>query len=245
MTTNEGISDRALAIAAKVETFVRETVIPYERDPRRDHHGAPTDELVMEMREQARAAGVLTPHILQDGSHLNQRETAVVLIKSGLSPLGPLACNTMAPDEGNMYLLGKEGSPELKERFLKPMVDGRVRSAFFMTEPADEGGAGFGLSSVLMRSRHAGFQCGAPWLSVGSHCGLSTAVAACSAVSSVSVACPLAIAAMCRTVMRRVRGSVTSASYSGKKSMTGVSRSRSPSARARPAAVEVKLLLSE
>jgi acyl-CoA dehydrogenase len=35
----------------------------------------------------------------------------VVLIKSGLSPLGPLACNTMAPDEGNMYLLGKEGSP--------------------------------------------------------------------------------------------------------------------------------------
>jgi len=140
--TNMGISDRALAIAARVEAFVRETVVPYERDPRRDHHGAPTDELVMEMREKARAAGVLTPHILDDGSHLNQRETAVVLIKSGLSPLGPLACNTMAPDEGNMYLLGKEGSPELKKRFLKPMVEGRVRSAFFMTEPADEGGAG-------------------------------------------------------------------------------------------------------
>src|SRR3546814_11144286 len=48
----------------------------------------------------------------------------------------------MAPDEGNMYLLGKEGSPELKERFLKPMVEGRARSAFFMTEPAEEGGAG-------------------------------------------------------------------------------------------------------
>ena len=142
MTASEGISERALAIAAKVEAFVRETVIPYEADPRRDHHGAPTDELVMEMRDRARAAGVLTPHILGDGSHLNQRETAVVLIKSGLSPLGPLACNTMAPDEGNMYLLGKEGSPELKERFLKPMVAGEVRSAFFMTEPADEGGAG-------------------------------------------------------------------------------------------------------
>ncbi|ALC12811.1 acyl-CoA dehydrogenase family protein [Sphingopyxis sp. 113P3] len=140
--TRTGISDRALEIAVRVEAFVRETVIPYEKDPRRDHHGAPTDELVMEMREKARAAGVLTPHILDDGSHLNQRETAVVLIKSGLSPLGPLACNTMAPDEGNMYLLGKESSPELKERFLKPMIEGRVRSAFFMTEPADEGGAG-------------------------------------------------------------------------------------------------------
>src|SRR3546814_9428739 len=96
----------------------------------------------MVMRSHARAPGVLTPHILGDGSHLNQRGTAVVLIKSGLSPLGPLACNTMAPDEGNMYLLGKEGSPELKARFLKPMVEGRIRSAFFMTEPADEGGAG-------------------------------------------------------------------------------------------------------
>ena len=142
MTAGEGISDRARAIADQVEAFVRKIVIPYESDPRRDHHGAPTDELVMEMRKHARAAGVLTPHILNDGSHLNQRETAIVLIKSGLSPLGPLACNTMAPDEGNMYLLGKEGSAELKERFLKPMVEGRVRSAFFMTEPADEGGAG-------------------------------------------------------------------------------------------------------
>ena len=41
-----------------------------------------------------------------------------------------------------MYLLGKVGSPEQKERFLKPMVAGEARSAFFMTEPADEGGAG-------------------------------------------------------------------------------------------------------
>ena len=65
---------------------------------------------MQELRDKARAAGVLTPHILPDGAHLTQRETAMVLIKSGLSPLGPLACNTMAPDEGNMYLLGKVGS---------------------------------------------------------------------------------------------------------------------------------------
>jgi acyl-CoA dehydrogenase len=129
-------------IAGKVEAFVRDTVIPYERDTRRDHHGAPLDEMVYEMREKARAAGVLTPHISSDGDHLNQRETAVVLIKSGLSPLGPLAVNTMAPDEGNMYLLGKVGSADLKARFLTPLVDGTARSAFFMTEPASEGGAG-------------------------------------------------------------------------------------------------------
>ena len=134
------ISQRAQEIGAKVESFVRETVLPYEQDPRRDHHGAPTDALVDEMKEKARAAGVLTPHILSDGSHLTQLETAHVLQKCGLSPLGPLACNTTAPDEGNMYLLGHVGSPELKERFLKPLVEGRARSAFFMTEP--NGGAG-------------------------------------------------------------------------------------------------------
>jgi acyl-CoA dehydrogenase len=128
-------------IAARVEAFVRDVVVPYEKDPRRDDHG-PTDALVAELREKARAAGVLTPHILADGSHLSQRETATVLKASGLSPLGPVAVNTMAPDEGNMYLLGKVGSPEMKERFLKPMIEGRARSAFFMTEPAGEGGAG-------------------------------------------------------------------------------------------------------
>jgi acyl-CoA dehydrogenase len=128
-------------IAKRVEAFVRDIVVPYEKDPRRDDHG-PTDELVMELREKARAAGVLTPHILADGSHLTQRETATVLKASGLSPLGPLAVNAMAPDEANMYLLGKVGSAEMKERFLKPLVEGRARSAFFMTEPAVEGGAG-------------------------------------------------------------------------------------------------------
>ena len=132
---------KAAEIAARVEAFVRDVVVPYENDPRRDGHG-PSDELVAELREKARAAGVLTPHILPDGSHLSQRETATVLKASGLSPLGPVAVNTAAPDEGNMYLLGKVGSPEMKERFLRPMVEGRARSAFLMTEPAVEGGAG-------------------------------------------------------------------------------------------------------
>ncbi|MGJ8535597.1 MAG: acyl-CoA dehydrogenase family protein [Parasphingopyxis sp.] len=135
------ISDRARAIADNVERFVRETVVPYEQDPRMGAHG-PSDELADELKEKARAANVLTPHILDDGSHLTHAETALVLRKSGLSPLGPVACNTAAPDEGNMYLLGKVGSPEAKERFLKPLVEGRARSAFFMTEPASENGAG-------------------------------------------------------------------------------------------------------
>lgn len=139
--TGVGI-EKALEIAGRVEAFVRAEIIPYEADERRDHHGAPTDELVAEMRAKAKAAGVLTPHILANGAHLSQRETALVLIKSGLSPLGPLAVNTMAPDEGNMYLIGIVGTAEQKARFLSPMLAGSARSAFLMTEPWEVGGAG-------------------------------------------------------------------------------------------------------
>ncbi|WP_418320710.1 acyl-CoA dehydrogenase family protein [Piscinibacter sakaiensis] len=132
---------RGRDIASRVETFVRQQVVPYERDPRASDHG-PSEDLVVELRDLAAGAGLLTPHILDDGSHLSHRETALVLRASGLSPLGPVALNTMAPDEGNMFLLGRVASDAQKKHFLEPMVAGTARSAFFMTEPADEGGAG-------------------------------------------------------------------------------------------------------
>jgi acyl-CoA dehydrogenase len=146
---------QAEQIAARVEAFVRNVVVPYEQDPRRGPHG-PSDDLVAELRDRARGAQVITPHILADGSHLSQRETALVLRAAGLSPLGPLACNVAAPDEGNMYLLGKVGSPEIKKRFLAPLIAGRARSAFFMTEPAEEGGAGSDPSMMRTTCRRAG-----------------------------------------------------------------------------------------
>jgi alkylation response protein AidB-like acyl-CoA dehydrogenase len=150
-----GISARALDIADQVEAFVRGTVAPYEKDRRLGSHG-PSEDLVRELKALARKAGLLSPHILPDGGHLTQRETAAVLIRSGLSPLGPIACNTAAPDEGNMYLLGKVGSPELKARFLEPLVRGEARSCFLMTEPAEDGGAGSDPSMMLTTCRQDG-----------------------------------------------------------------------------------------
>jgi acyl-CoA dehydrogenase len=150
-------SDYVLEIAAKVEAFVRDVVVPYEHDPRVEVHGhGPSEALVAELRVKARQAGVLTPHIRSDGSHLTQWQTARILICSGLSPLGPVAVNTMAPDEGNMYLLGKVASPEQKERFLNPMHAGVARSAFFMTEPAEDGGAGSDPSMMRTTCRQDG-----------------------------------------------------------------------------------------
>ena len=134
-------AEKAQAIAARVESFVREAVIPFEGDARIGPHG-PSEELVAQLRKLARDAGVMTPHILADGSHLSQQQTAWVLKKSGLSLLGPVAVNTAAPDEGNMYLIGKVGTAAQKSHFLTPLVRGDARSAFFMTEPAADGGAG-------------------------------------------------------------------------------------------------------
>jgi acyl-CoA dehydrogenase len=131
----------ATEFVGHVERFVRQVVIPAERDLRLGAHGPP-DELVQELRTQARAAGVLTPQIRRDGTHRTHREIAKIFIAAGRSPLGPVALNVAAPDEGNMFLLSKVATNPQKERFLHPMLEGGARSAFFMTEPASEGGAG-------------------------------------------------------------------------------------------------------
>src|SRR5882757_1969295 len=101
-------SDAAIAMAARVEAFVRGVVASFEHDSRWGCHG-PSTELVHELRNKAAAVGVLTPHVRVDGSHLDHRSTALVLRAAGLSPLGPVAVNVAAPDEGNMYLLGVHG----------------------------------------------------------------------------------------------------------------------------------------
>ena len=158
MTKDPGIpcgSTDVRELAARVAVFVREDVMPYERDPRWGTHG-PTEELVVELRTRARAAGLLTPHILPDGSHLTHRQTALVLREAGLSPLGPTALNVAAPDEGNMFLLGRIASAAQKERFLQPLIEGRTRSAFFMTEPAEDGGAGSDPSMMMSTARPDG-----------------------------------------------------------------------------------------
>ena len=154
MKTDSGIDplQRGRDIAKRVEQFIREQVIPYEHDARQGPHG-PSEDMVIELREMARAAGLMTPHILSDGSHLTHRETALVLQAAGISLLGPLAVNVAAPDEGNMFLLGRVATQAQKDHFLTPMLEGRVRSAFFMTEPAADGGAGSD-PSMLKTSAH-------------------------------------------------------------------------------------------
>ena len=102
--------NRADTIAANIEAFIRAEMISYEKDPRTGPHG-PSDELVQELRAKARKAGVLTPHILPDGSHLTQCETAKALIKSGLSPLGRLPATRWRPMRATCICSARSEAP--------------------------------------------------------------------------------------------------------------------------------------
>lgn len=128
-------------LVSDIETFIRTEIIPYENDTRLGSHG-PDDALIQEMRGKARKAGLLTPHISKEGHHMPWRDAARVLRACGLSPLGPPALNVAAPDEGNMNLLSKVATPAQQRKYLDPLISGAERSAFFMTEPASDGGAG-------------------------------------------------------------------------------------------------------
>lgn len=136
------LEPRTLELKDRVDTFVREQVFPLENDPRLGRHG-PSDDLRRELNGRAVAAGLLAPHAGErwGGLGLNHRERAIVFEAAGYSTLGPLALNCAAPDEGNMHLLEAVASEEQKERWLKPLVSGEVRSCFAMTEPHPGAGA--------------------------------------------------------------------------------------------------------
>ena len=128
------------ALRDEIRAFVAEQIVPYEADPRLTRHG-PDDGLRAELVELARAAGLLTFQAPKrfGGREPSHREQAVLFEAAGWSTLGPVALNCAAPDEGNMFLLGKVANTEQVEQFLLPVIDGRQRSVFAMTEP---GGAG-------------------------------------------------------------------------------------------------------
>ncbi len=126
----------------RTRRFVADKVIPLEGDPRQDNHG-PSDELRLELNSRARAAGLLSPHasLKHGGLGLSHIAKAVVFEEAGYSPLGPLALNIQAPDEGNTHLLEVVATAAQKERWLLPQITGRTRSCFAMTEPAPGAGA--------------------------------------------------------------------------------------------------------
>ena len=155
MTVDFALPPDLQALQARIRAFIADEVIPLEADPRRTPHG-PTEELRRELIDRARAAGLLSPHVAREygGLALGHVGRAVAFEEAGYSPLGPIALNVFAPDEGNMHLLEAVATREQKERWLRPLAAGTIRSCFCMTEPAP--GAGSDPSMLTTRARRDG-----------------------------------------------------------------------------------------
>lgn len=121
------------ALVQRVEDFIRDVVMPAEPAPGQYlDHGA-RDKL----RAAAREAGVYAPHVPSQwgGLGLPMSQWPRVFESAGYSPIGAVVLNCMAPDEGNMHMLGQIASEYQKEQFLGPLAAGELNSCFGMTEP--------------------------------------------------------------------------------------------------------------
>ncbi|HKO08377.1 MAG TPA: acyl-CoA dehydrogenase family protein [Alphaproteobacteria bacterium] len=122
----------------RIRAFVDEHVIPLEVVPKSyDEHENINEETLRPLRAKARAAGLWCfqmPKVL-GGQGVGVVGMAACYEEMARSIFGPLVFNCAPPDDGNMIILEKVGSAAQKERWLQPIIDGKVRSAFVMTEP--------------------------------------------------------------------------------------------------------------
>ena len=131
-------------LARRTRAFVAGEIMPVEDDRSSwdEHENIRLDRLE-ELRAKAKAAGLWAPQTPRafGGMGLSRLAMAAMYQEANRSIFGPVVFNAAAPDDGNMMLLAKVGTPAQQARWLQPIVDGAVRSAFAMTEPAPGGGS--------------------------------------------------------------------------------------------------------
>lgn len=154
----------------RTRRFIRDIVMPREPAP-----GRPiSDATRVELQRAAKEAGVFAPHVGVGfgGQGVSIEHWSPIFQEVGYSPIGPAVLNCMAPDEGNMHLLGQVATPEQQERFLRPLAAGDVRSCFGMTEPHP----GAGSDPAALRT--SGVKVAGGWLVNGEKRFISGAIAA-------------------------------------------------------------------
>jgi acyl-CoA dehydrogenase len=137
------LSPRAEELRKRLAAFMDECVYPNEAryqqqiaDSGDPHFDAPVlDELKVEARERG-LWNLFLPHETEWTEGLSNLDYAPLAEMTGRSPLAPEALNCSAPDTGNMELLTMFGTDQQKERWLRPLLEGEIRSCFAMTEPA-------------------------------------------------------------------------------------------------------------
>ncbi|MCA6224226.1 MAG: acyl-CoA dehydrogenase family protein, partial [Phenylobacterium sp.] len=144
-----------------VKRFVHETVAPMSEkfhklgEGRADRWSYVPGQLEMleEAKNQAKKEGLWNLFLpdAETGEGLSNLDYAYIAVELGKVPLASEVMNCSAPDTGNMEVLERVGTPEQKERWLKPLLNGEIRSAFAMTEPdrASSDAKNVGMSAVL------------------------------------------------------------------------------------------------
>ena len=128
----------------RIRDFVNTNIIPIESKPDAYDEGENiADNYFLPLREKARAEGLWCLQMPKErgGAGLDTVGMAACYEEMGRSIFGPVVFNSAAPDDGNMFVLERVGTPAQKERWLQPIVDGKVRSALAMTEPAPGSGS--------------------------------------------------------------------------------------------------------
>lgn len=136
------LSPELEALRLRVRSFVDENVRPAEErieghDGQEPLVGRDRISLLLELRQQAKQAGIWLPHMPAEwgGMGLGHVELAMVQAEAAKSRYGPWVFNCQAPDEGNMHTLLHWATPEQAEKYLRPLCEGTVWSCFAMTEP--------------------------------------------------------------------------------------------------------------
>ena len=151
------ISSDIEAYRAKIARFVEAEIMPLEeRRQTYDEHGNIARSHLEPLREKARAEGLWCLQLKKEtgGQGLGKIGMAVCYEEMNRSIFGPVVFNSAAPDDGNMMLLEKAATEAQKERWLKPIVEGKVNSAFAMTEPHP--GSGSDPSMMLTTAKREG-----------------------------------------------------------------------------------------
>ncbi len=134
------VSEQMATILAMVREFVDREVVPIEGEML---HGSPerVDELVAAAQGKVRQMGLWAPNHPEEygGLGLSMVDHGLLSEALGRSPLGHTVFGTQAPDAGNVEILHLHATDEQRERFLRPLVEGRIRSCFSMTEPETAG----------------------------------------------------------------------------------------------------------
>ena len=155
------MSPEAMPLLEHVKRFIKDTVNPMSEEFHRLGEGradrwsyAPGQLEVLEAaKDKAKAEGLWNFFLpdAETGEGLKNLDYAYIAVELGKNPLASETMNCSAPDTGNMEVLERVGTPEQKERWLKPLLAGEIRSAFAMTEPdrASSDAKNVGMTAVL------------------------------------------------------------------------------------------------